>query len=196
MLTFTAPAAVDLPPSEIALLVSTPDGKYTKKAAGTGYSIGVAGATEQGVVDRQRPLTGGWLGHDLPVAMTDPTSATLSVKVERSEKKEAGYEYLVRWQWTVRNPMYRVPATVEVDVPNFNDLRVIEMQVDKKDDTTGTFLVTSTKNTLPARYNLLVSGRLMVDGFRQEIYAPIVTFDLPALAAEEKTPNASASAAR
>jgi hypothetical protein len=92
--------------------------------------------------------------------------------------------------------MYRVPATVEVDVPNFNDLRVIEMQVDKKDDTTGTFLVTSTKNTLPARYNLLVSGRLMVDGFRQEIYAPIVTFDLPALAAEEKTPNASASAAR
>ncbi len=113
--------------------------------------------------------------------MTDPTSATLSVKVERTEKKEAGYEYLVRWQWTVRNPMYRVPATVEVDVPNFIDLRVIEMQVDKKDDTTGTFLVTSTKNTLPARYNLLVSGRLMVDGSRQEIYAPIVTFDLPAL---------------
>jgi hypothetical protein len=196
VLTLTAPTAMEMPTSDIALLVSTPDGKYTKKATGIGYSIGVAGTTEQGVVDRQRPLTGGWLGHDLPVAMTDPTSATLAVKLERADKKEAGYEYLVRWRWTVRNPMYRVPTTVSVDVPNFTDLRVIDMQVDKKDDTTGTFVITSTKNTLPARYDLLVSGRLMVDGARQEIYAPILTFDLPALEAEEKTPNASASAAR
>jgi hypothetical protein len=196
LLTFTAPTAVELPAAEIALLASTPDGKYTNKAAGIGYSIGVAGATEQGVVDRQRPLTGAWLGHDVPVAMTDPTAATLAVKLERTEKKQAGYEYLVRWQWTVRNPMYRAPATVSVDVPNFTDLRVIDMKVDEKDDTTGTFVITSTKNTLPARYNLLVSGRLMVDGSRQEIYAPIATFDLPALDTEEKTANASDSAAR
>ena len=33
----------------------------------------------QGVVDRQRPLTGAWLGHELPAAMTDPTPATLAL---------------------------------------------------------------------------------------------------------------------
>ena len=49
-------------------------------------------------------------------------------------------------------------------MPNFIDLRVIEMEVDKNDKNTGTFLVTSTKNTLPAVYNMLINGRLMVDG--------------------------------
>ena len=92
--------------------------------------------------------------------------------------------------------MQRVPETVSVEVPNFIDLRIIEMQVDKDDPTTGTFLVTSTKNTLPAKYNLLATGRLMLDGRPQEIYSPIMTFDLPALDTEEKTPNASAVAAR
>ena len=53
---------------------------------------------------------------------------------------------------------------VTADVPNFIDLRVIGMEVDKKDRKTGTFLVTSTKNTLPALYNIMVTGRLMGGG--------------------------------
>src|SRR5262249_14689025 len=42
------------------------------KAAGPGMSVGVAGATEQGSVDRQRPLTAEWLGFKLPAAQTKP----------------------------------------------------------------------------------------------------------------------------
>jgi hypothetical protein len=128
--------------------------------------------------------------------MTDPTPATLALKLEKSEKKESGVEFRFRWTWSVKNSMQRIPETVSADVPNFIDLRVIEMEVDKTDKNTGTFLVTSTRNTLPAIYDILISGRLMVDSSPVDILAPIVTFTVPALDPEEKPANASASAAR
>jgi hypothetical protein len=163
-------------------------------ATGIGYSIGVAGATEQGVVDRQRPLTGTWLGYALPAALTDPPPATLGLKMESVAKKEAGYQFLFRWTWTSAGAMENWPDTVSVDVPNFTDLRVIEMAVDSKNRKTGTFLVTSTKNTLPALYNVVINGRLMVNGARREIYAPLVAFPVPAV--DEENKNAPTSAAR
>jgi len=196
VLTFTATGDVKLPSSDITLVASTPDGKFSRKATGVGYAIAVTGAMTQGVVDRQRPLTGTWLGDDLPLAMTDAPPATLKLYLEKTEKKESGYAFHLRWKWDRRDPMQRVPETVSVEVPNFIDLRIIEMQVDKDDPTTGTFLVTSTKNTLPAKYNLLASGRVMLDGRPQDIYSPIMMLDLPVLDTEEKTPNASAVAAR
>jgi hypothetical protein len=199
MLSLTAQPGMKLPASEIGLraIAMTPSGgKIARSAGGVGYSIAVAGATAQGVVDRQRPLTGSWLGHELPAALTDPTPAILSLKLEKSEKKEFGHEFRFRWTWTVKNSMQRVPETISAEVPNFIDLRVIEMEVDKTDKNTGTFLVTSTKNTLPAVYDILISGRLMVDNSPMDIVAPIVTFTVPALDPEEKPANASASAAR
>ena len=128
--------------------------------------------------------------------MTDPTPATLALKLEKSEKKESGVEFRFRWTWNVKNSMQRVPDIVSADVPNFIDLRVIEMEVDKTDKNTGTFLVTSTRNTLPAVYDILITGRLMVDGSPVDVLAPIVTFTVPVLDPEEKPANASASAAR
>jgi hypothetical protein len=179
-----------------AIATSQSGEKLMRPANGVGYAIAVAGATAQGVVDRQRPLTGSWLGQELPTAMTDPSPANLVLKLEKSEKKEFGYEFRFRWTWTVKNSMLRVPETVSADVPNFTDLRVIEMEVDKTDKNTGTFLVTSTKNTLPAVYNILINGKLMAEGSSVDVYAPIVTFTVPALDPEEKPANASASAAR
>jgi len=196
ILTFTARNDTSLPSLEATLIATAPEGNFSRKATGIGYSIGVSGATAQGVVDRQRPITGQWLGHELPVAITDAPPATLELKLEKVEKKENGYAYRIRWKWHLRDSMQRVPETVSVEVPNFIDLRIIEMEIDKDDRTGGSFLVTSTKNTLPARYNLLVTGRLIVDGTPQEIYSPIMTFDLPAMDSEEKPTNATAAAAR
>jgi hypothetical protein len=163
-------------------------------ASGIGYSIGVAGATEQGVVDRQRPLTGGWLGYSLPAALTDAPPATLALKLESVAKKEAGYQFKFRWTWSTTGTVENWPDTVSVDVPNFTDLRVIEMAVDPKDRKTGTFAVTSTRNTLPALYDVVITGRLTMSGVRREIYAPLVAFPVPAM--EEENKNAHASAAR
>jgi hypothetical protein len=165
-----------------------------RKARGIGYSIGVAGATSQGVVDRQRPLTGGWMGLDLPAALAPAPPATLELALEKSEKKEAGYEFLFRWTWHPRDAMQAVPDTVSVDVPNFIDLRVIGMAVDPKNRKSGTFLVTSTRNTYPATYDIGISGRLMVQGQAQEIYSKIHQFELAAMDPEDK--NATAAAAR
>ena len=199
MVSLTAAANTKLNISELAFAAvgTDPAGKpIERRARGIGYSIGVNGATTQGVVDRQRPLSGAWLGTELPVALAPAAPASLELKLESSAKKEAGYEFLFRWTWKPRNPMQTVPPNVAVDVPNFADLRIIGMAVDAKDKSTGTFLVTSTRNTLPARYDIGINGRLTIDGQSTEIYSEIQQFTLPALDPEEKNGNASPSAAR
>lgn len=195
ILTLTAAAETNLTAGELNFRAvgSDDQGKPIERlATGLGYSIGVAGATDQGVVDRQRPLTGAWLGYSLPAAVTDADPATLTLKLDSVAKKEAGYQFLFRWTWTATT-MQTWPDTVEVDVPNFNDLRVIEMAVDPKDRKTGSFAVTSTRNTLPALYNIVINGRLTVNGARHSIYAPLVAFPVPAMD-EEKDKNAHTAA--
>ena len=199
MVSLTADANTKLNIAELAFAAVGKDSQgndIERRARGIGYTIGVNGATAQGVVDRQRPLTGTWLGTELPVALAPPPPAHLILKLEKADKKEAGYEFLFRWTWKPRNPMQSVPPTVSVDVPNFADLRIIGMAVDDVDKTTGTFLVTSTRNTLPAKYDIGINGRITVDGQQQEIVSEIQQFTLPALDPEEKNANASPSAAR
>ncbi|HYZ85996.1 MAG TPA: hypothetical protein VE621_16415, partial [Bryobacteraceae bacterium] len=199
ILSFTAEPGSTFDTSEIslhAIALAESGERIERRATGVGYSIPVAGATAQGVVDRQRPLTGAWLGRELPAAMTDATPAKLALVLEKSEKKDAGYEFRFRWKWEVRNAMQRVPEVVTADVPNFIDLRVIGMEVDAKDKTTGTFLVTSTKNTLPAVYDIAITGRMTDGGSPVDVVSPVVTFTVPALDPEEKPANASASVAR
>lgn len=199
MVSLTAGANTKLNIEELAFAAVGVDANgqpIERRANGIGYSIGVNGATTQGVVDRQRPLSGAWLGAQLPVAMAPPLAAHLALTLENSAKKEAGYEFRFRWKWTAKNAMQAVPPTVSVDVPNFADLRIIGMAVDAKDKTTGTFLVTSTRNTLPAKYDIGINGRLMFDGQQQEIYSEVQQFTLPVLDPEEKNANASPSAAR
>jgi hypothetical protein len=199
IVSLTAAAGVKLNVAELAFAAvgTGPAGQpIERRARGIGYSIAVNGATTQGVVDRQRPLSGAWMGTELPVALAPPPPAHLDLKLEKMEKKEAGYEFLFRWTWKPRNAMQPVPPSVSVSVPNFADLRIIGMAVDAKDKKTGTFLVTSTRNTLPARYDIGITGRLMGDGANQDIYSEIQQFTLPALDPEEKNANASPSAAR
>jgi hypothetical protein len=187
ILTLTASAGAKLTGGELNFRAvgSDEQGKPIERmATGIGYAIGVTGANEQGVVDRQRPLTGSWLGYALPAALTDPPPATLALKLENVAKKEEGYRFLFRWTWTATGANENWPNTVDVDVPNFTDLRVIEMAIDPKDRKTGTFAVTSTKNTLPALYDVVIVGRLMVNGVRRDVYAPLVAFTLPAMSDE------------
>jgi len=44
------------------------------------------------------------------------------------------------------------------------DVRVIDMQVDAKDSSTGTFLMTTTKLTRPSKYDIYITGRLNISG--------------------------------
>jgi hypothetical protein len=195
----SAAAGSKFPGGELAFRVIGQDeqGKPIERAAaGLGYAINVAGATAQGVVDRQRALTGGWLGYRLPAMPGDAQPAALTFEYQGAAKKATGYEFLYRWRWQVRNAMLRVPDTVTVDVPNFIDLRIIEMTVDPKDPRSGTFLVVSTKNTLPSVYNIGIMGRMTIDGAPQEIYSPLQSLTVPVLDQEEKTADAASATQR
>jgi hypothetical protein len=58
---------------------------------------------------------------------------------------------------------------VNVDLVGAADIRVIDVKQDPKDRNSGTFTVTTTKLTRPAKYDLYITGRLMVDGQQRDI---------------------------
>jgi hypothetical protein len=132
-----------------------------RRARGIGMSVDVAGATEQGVVDRQRSLTATWLGWDLPAAMTDPPGATLEVHQTGLKQMAEGARYEFAYKWTVRGAA-TPPKQVGVDVVGAKDIRVIDM-------TGNTFAVTTSKATDPGRYDVYVNGRVRLEDATDEL---------------------------
>ena len=74
-----------------------------------------------------------------------------------------------RWKWNPRDPGQAFPKSVSADMVGAADIRVIDAKADPKDKTAGTFMITTTKLTRPATYDLYITGRLMVDGQQQDI---------------------------
>jgi hypothetical protein len=147
-----------------------------RRARGPGMVVDVAGATEQGVVDRQRAVTAAWLGLDLPAAMADAPSASLEVRQTKVKQMEEGGRYEYEYKWTVRG-RGTPPRQVGVDVIGAKDLRIIDM-VAGAGGMTGTFAVTTTKATDPARYDLYVSGRLRTDEGEEVIVSRPIAFEV------------------
>ena len=190
-LSLTADKDLLLPATDIGFLVKGEG--IEREAVGFAYLIPVSGANTQGVVDRQRALNGRHLGALLPTATTSANPATLELSLIKTEKKEAGFEYRFRWQWKAANSMLAVPDTINVDLPNLAGTRIIEMQQDKADKRSGTFLVTTSKNSLPGPYNIGISGRLMGS---IDVFSPLLRLDVPELEIEETKTNASNTTAR
>ena len=109
-----------------------------------------------------------WLGIDLPVAMAETPSASLEVQQTGIKPMEEGVRYEYTYKWTIRGRA-TPPELVNVDVNGAKDLRVIDMKSDMRAKT-GTFAVTTTKATDPARYDLYISGRLRTDDGDEIIY--------------------------
>jgi hypothetical protein len=181
VLILTAEAGEELAPVELTVegIGKMAEGStLVRKAEGPGMSVGVTGATDQGAVDRQRPITAPWLGFALPVAQTRPRSGSLEVTLLERKRLEEGDRMTFRWKWTVANETLTPPKTVNVEMVGAADVRVIEMKQDPKDRTTGTFLVTTTKLTIPARYDLYLTGRLTVDGQTEDIVSRPISVDV------------------
>ena len=123
-----------------------PDGSsIVRKAEGPGMIVNVAGATEQGSVDRQRSITAPWMGLELVTAPTKARAATLEVTMLDRTRMEEADQIKFRWKWTPRDAGQALPRTVSADMVGSADIRVIDMQVDAKDSSTGTFLITTTR---------------------------------------------------
>jgi hypothetical protein len=147
-----------------------------RRARGPGMMVGVSGATEQGVVDRQRALTAPWLGLDLPVAIADQAPATLEVRQTKLVQLEEGARYEYSYKWTVRERV-TPPMRVGVDVIGARDVRVIEVK-STSGGMSGTFAVTTTKATDPARYDLYINGRVRTDDGEELIVSRPIPFDV------------------
>jgi hypothetical protein len=152
--------------------------QIVRRAEGPGMTVGVTGATLQGSVDRQRAVTAPWLGLQLPAAITSPPAATLEVSMVDRKRMEEGDQMQFRWKWNPRDPGQALPKSVNVDMVGAADIRIIDVKVDPKDRTSGTFLVTTTKLTRPARYDLYITGRLMVDTQQENIVSRPITVEV------------------
>ena len=142
-----------------------PDGSpIVRKAEGPGMIVNVAGASEQGAVDRQRALTAPWLGLELVTAATKPRTANLEVTMIDRTRMEEGDQIKFRWKWIPRDATQTLPKTVNAEMVGSADVRVIDMQVDAKDSSTGTFVMTTTKLTRPSKYDIYITGRLTLGG--------------------------------
>jgi hypothetical protein len=146
-----------------------PDGSMiVRRAEGPGMIVNVAGANEQGAVDRQRSLTAPWMGLQLIAAPTKPRAATLEVTMVDRTRMAEGDQIKFRWKWIPRDATQALPKTVNAEMVGSADVRVIDMQADAKDSSTGTFLMTTTKLTRPSKYDVYITGRLNLGGGEQE----------------------------
>jgi hypothetical protein len=175
-LTITAAADAELPSVPLAVWGEGQSSNGTslrRRARGPGMVVAVAGATEQGVVDRQRPLTAPWLGFELAAAIAEPPSGTLEVKQTNVKRLDEGGRYEFEYAWNVRAGT--PPRDVNVEVVGARDLRVIEMRRSGKG---GTFVVTTTRATDPATYDLYITGRLKTDGGDETIVSRPIPFEV------------------
>lgn len=187
LLMLTAERGVAMPLRELQVWGEgkLPDGTTIRRQAyGPGMVVDVAGATEQGVVDRQRALTAPWLDLTLPAAVGDAPTATLAVQQTKIIQMEEGARYEYAYKWTIRGKSMPL-AQVGVDVIGAKDIRVIDMKPGEH-DLSGTFAVTTTKATDPAVYNLYINGRVKTDDGDESIVSRPIAFEV-----RGGTPNAS-----
>jgi hypothetical protein len=165
ILTAEAGATIELTELTIEGVGVLPDGStILRKAEGPGMIVNVAGASEQGVVDRQRSLTAPWMGLELVTAQTRPGPAVLEVSMLDRTRMAEGDQIKFRWKWILRDATQALPKMVTAEMVGSADVRVIDMQPDKQDPSTGTFLMTTTKLTRPSKYDVIITGRLNVGG--------------------------------
>jgi hypothetical protein len=194
ILTAEPGAAFDSLELAVEGVATLPDGsKIVRKAEGPGMIVNVAGATEQGAVDRQRNITAPWLGLDLVTAQTRPRVAKLEVTMLERTRMDEGDQIRFRWKWTPREAAVSLPRAVSAEMVGSADIRVIDMQVDPKDPSAGTFMITTTKLTRPSDYDVYITGRVNLTPTEQE---EIVSRPIAVKVDEIKTSNGETGSRR
>jgi hypothetical protein len=179
ILTLTAEPGVSLRADQLQIWGEgkLADGSVVRRRArGSAMVVDVAGATEQGVVDRQRPVTAPWLAVDMPVALAEAPAATLEVRQSDLKQMAEGARYEYTYKWTVRGKV-TPPMQVGVDVIGAKDIRVIDMKAETG-AMSGTFAVTTTKATDPAHYDLYINGRVRTDDGDEAIVSRAIPFEV------------------
>jgi hypothetical protein len=173
VLTITADSGVSLATGQLEVWGEgkLADGSVLRRRArGLGMAVDVAGATDQGVVDRQRALTAPWLGWDLPAALTYAPAAILEVHQTGFKQMAEGARYEFAYKWTIHAGA-TPPKQVGVDIVGAKDIRVIDM-------TDKSFAVTTSKATDPGRYDVYVNARVRTDDGDETVVARAIPFEV------------------
>ena len=184
VITLTAEKDAETPHAEmvVAGTAKLADGSVlTRRSTGLGLVVDVAGGTglpDTASSDRQKPFTAPWLGMMMPVALSDPPAGTLEITLLGRTHMEEGDAYNFEWKIKARNGSQAMPATISADVPGMRDIRVINMKAASKGSATGTFTITTTKATTPAKYDVIASAPLMVDGQREIIMSRAIPLEV------------------
>jgi len=87
-----------------------------------------------------------------------------------------GDQIKFRWKWILRDATQAVPKTVSAEMVGSADVRLIDVQADAKDSSTGTFVMTTTRLTRPSKYDIYITGRLNIGvGEQEEIVSRPIT---------------------
>jgi hypothetical protein len=91
---------------------------------------------------------------------------------------EQGDAYNFEWTIVAKDKSLAMPASVNADAPGVRDIRIINMKPASKGAAKGTFTVTTTKATTAAKYDLVVSANLMVEGQRETFVSRAIPFQV------------------
>jgi len=191
IMTLTVAPDAELPKSDLVIVgeAKLADGTtLRRRATGLGVLIDVAGGTglpDATSSDRQKPFTASWLGMSMPSAITKEPPATLEVRQTGQTQMAEGDAYKFEWKVVTKNKMLTMPASVNADAPGVRDIRVIDVKPASKGADNGTFTVTTTRATTPAKYDLVISAALMVDGQRETIVSRAIPFEVLKGASDE-----------
>ena len=108
--------------------------------------------------------------------MAEPASATLEVRQTNVKQMEEGARYEYEYKWKVKG-RGTPPKDVGVTIIGAKDIRVIDMK-SGAGMLSGTFTVTTTKATDPARYDLYINARLATDDGGEAIVSRPIPFDV------------------
>jgi hypothetical protein len=182
VLILTAEAGVELAARDLKVLgeAKLADGSTLRRQArGPAMSIEVAGATAQGVVDRQRPLTAAWLDFQLPAALAPPPAATLTVKQTKVTRMAEGDKFEFEYEWQFKAQGARPRGNLKVEIIGARDIRVTNMQRKpgmEYGTAAGTIEINTSKATDAGPYDMIVRGTVDAGMAQEEIYARPVAF--------------------
>jgi len=145
--------------------------KIRRRARGPGMITAVRGVN-------QRALAAPWLNLELPAMVVKERPAALEVVSPRYVRLIQGSESDVEWKFVRRRPDVRPPMRVNGgNVPGIGNLRVLGGK-SKEGAASGTLTLVTTVGTPPMKFDMLLDGRVTIDGVEEVITAPAITFEV------------------
>ena len=140
-----------------------------RRARGPGLVTAIEGAN-------QEPFVAPWLNMDLPAMVVKEQPTTLEILTPRHVRLILGMEHDLEWKFISRQPGISPPLEIDQDfAPSSFGLNqtVTEKGLDQ-----GVFTVLTTERTRPGRFDTVLSAEISVDGRKEIVTAPAVTFEI------------------